>query len=324
VTTVFPSIPPPAPDLQSLAASVNALKQSVEILANPGQNKAVRYSDLSTVTYKIDSYIQTNNALVEQLSQIVSSPDSTLAELQTTVAALDARVTVDELAISDNTGNTASLTATVSTLNSSVSSQATAVSGINGVLSARYAVTVTAGNKVTGISLLADNSSATSFNVQADKFNIWASGYSDTPVFAFGTINGVASLTIDGNKVADLSLLTNGVANNAITNSAGATGAGTSGMVSITVRPGARVLAITTYEGGDVTASPGGNLQLAINSTAVATVLIPNSNAGAFFAYYGQAAMAIQTFTSGGTATAQGTASVGTHNVTVYIQELAK
>jgi hypothetical protein len=324
VTTVFPSIPPPAPDLQSLAASVNALKQSVEILANPGQNKAVRYSDLSTVTYKIDSYIQTNNALVEQLSQIVSSPDSTLAELQTTVSALDARVTTDELAISNNAGNTATLTTTVSTLNSSVTSQSTAISGINGVLSARYAVTVTAGNKVTGISLLADNSGATSFNVQADKFNIWAAGYTDTPVFSFGTIGGVAALTINGNQVADLSLLTNGVANNAITNSAGATGSGTSGSVSITVRPGARVLAITAYEGGDISFSVGGSLQLAINSTAVATVLIPNSVSGSIVAYYGATAMAIQTFSSGGTVTAQGTVNVGTHNVTVYLQELAK
>lgn len=330
MTTVYPGIPTPQPDVQSLTQTALAMKNSLEILTGKTKSAAVTYSNLDKVTYSIDSYIAQQGALVEQLSTIVISGEGTTSSLQTLVQAMDARVTTNATAISGLQGDTASLTTEVSVLGDSVDSlgasvttNSTAVSNINGVLSARYSVTVNADHKVTGFSLLADNSGASSFDVVADNFNIWATGYTSTPVFSVSTIGGVAALTINGNKIGDLSLLTNGLSNNAVTNSAGASGAGSSGTVSITVRPGARVLALAAYNGGDVSVALGGILTLTMTGTST-VVNIPSAAAGSFYVYYGAMAMSVQTFGGGGGVSANASVNIGSATTSVYLQELAK
>jgi hypothetical protein len=303
----------------------------MEILTGASKHAAVSYSNLDNITYNIDAYIQKNGALVEQLSQIVTDSSGTTASLQTQVNTLNARVTTDETAISGVQGDTATLTTSVSVLSGTVSglgatvtTNSTAISGINGVLSGRYSVTIDVNHKITGFSLLSDNSGASSFDVVADQFNIWASGYTNTPVFSVSTVGGVAALTINGNQIGDLSVLTNGVANNAITNSAAGSGAGSSGTVSITVRAGARVMALGAYVGGDVSAFVGGTLTLSLTS-AGATVNIPSASAGgSLLVYYGAMVMSIHTYSSGGSVSAAASVNIGSGTTSVYLQELAK
>jgi hypothetical protein len=296
VSTVYPGIPSPQPDVHSLTVTSLALKSSMEILTGASKHAAVSYSNLDNITYNIDSYIQKNGALVEQLSQIVT----------------------------DSSGTTASLQTQVSTLNATVTSNTTAISGLNGVVSGRYALTIDINHKVTGFSLLADNSGASSFDIVADRFNIWASGYTNTPVFSISTIGGVAALTINGNQIGDLSVVTNSVSNNAITNSAASSGAGSSGTVSITVRDGARVMALGAYVGGDVSAFVGGTLTLSLTS-AGATVNIPSASAGgSLLVYYGAMVMSIHTYSSGGSVSAAASVNIGSGTTSVYLQELAK
>lgn len=295
MSTVYPGIPTPQPDVQSLTQTTLAMKNSLEILTGKTKSAAVSFSNLDQVTYNIDAYITQQGALVEQLSTITTDASGQIASLQTEVDAQGVQITTNTSAIST----------------------------VNGVLTGRYSLTINVNNKITGFSLLADNSGASSFDIVADRFNIWASGYSNTPVFSVSTIGGVASLTINGNQLGDLSVLTNGVNNNAITNSSGATGAGASGSVSITVRAGARVLVLAEYDGGDTSAFAGGALTL--SATGGGTVVaIPSANGGSFLAYYGAMAMVINNFPSGGTVTVSASVNIGTHNVSVYLQELAK
>lgn len=295
MSTVYPGIPTPQPDVQSLTQTALALKNSIDILTGVTKSAAVTYTNLDQVTYNIDAYITQQGALVEQLSSITTDASGQIATLQTEVDAQGVQITTNTSAIST----------------------------VNGVLTGRYSLTINIDNKITGFSLLADNSGASSFDIVADRFNIWATGYSNTPVFSISTIGGVAALTINGNQIGDLSLLTNSVANNAITNSSGSTGAGASGGISITVRAGARVLALAEYDGGDISVGAGGALSLGVTGGGT-VVAIPSASGGGFFAYYGAMAMVINTFPSGGVVSASASVNIGTHNVSVYLQELAK
>jgi hypothetical protein len=295
VTTVYPGIPTPQPDVQSLTQTALAMKNSLEILTGKTKYAAVSFSNMDQVTYNIDAYITQQGALVEQLSSITTDASGQIASLQTEVDAQGVQITTNTSAIST----------------------------VNGVLTGRYSLTINVNNKITGFSLLADNSGASSFDIVADRFNIWATGYSNTPVFSISTIGGVAALTINGNQIGDLSLVTDSIANNAVTNSAGGTGGGDSGTVSITVRPGSRVVAIGAYVGGDVIAALGGALTLSLTSSG-AVVNIPSAQSGGFVIYYGAVAMAIHSYTSGGSVSARAQINVGTGTTSVYLQELAK
>jgi hypothetical protein len=295
MATVYPGIPTPQPDVQSLTQTALAMKNSLEILTGKTKYAAVSFSNMDQVTYNIDAYITQQGALVEQLSSITTDASGQIASLQTEVDAQGVQITTNTSAIST----------------------------VNGVLTGRYSLTINVNNKITGFSLLADNSGASSFDIVADRFNIWATGYSNTPVFSISTIGGVAALTINGNQIGDLSLVTDSIANNAVTNSAGGTGGGDSGTVSITVRPGSRVVAIGAYVGGDVIAALGGALTLSLTSSG-AVVNIPSAQSGGFVIYYGAVAMAIHSYTSGGSVSARAQINVGTGTTSVYLQELAK
>jgi hypothetical protein len=75
--------------------------------------------------------------------------------------------------------------------------------------------------------------------------------FSATPVLRVMNVNGTPTLAFDGQIIADGTVLTGGIRNNAVTNSAGASGAGDSGPVSINVRKGSRIAVTGYYAGGD-------------------------------------------------------------------------
>lgn len=230
----------PQPDVQALTTTAIAMKSSLEILTGVTKHAAVTYSNLDNVTYNIDAYITKNGALVEQLSEIIV----------------------------DTTGTTASLQTQVSTLDASVTTNSTAISQLDGIVSARYSITLNVNNKITGISLLADNSGASTFDVVADNFNIWATGYANQPVFQVSTIGGVAQLTINGHKIGDLSVQNNGLNNNAATNGSTSSGPANSGVATVTVRAGARVVINATYKGGDAVTTTiyrAGTMDIVVN-----------------------------------------------------------
>lgn len=314
MTTVFPAIPYPNADINSLAQSVLALKQAVDILTGTGENAAAPRGFLNSQNYTIQSYIATLNSTVEELSTIQSTDQGTIASLQTTV--------------STNTNNIASVGATVS-------ANSSAITSIDGVLSARYSVTINNNNMITGFALMSDGSGASAFNVAADSFNIYASGTSATSVngaavFSISTIGGVAQLTINGNKLGDLSTLNNALGNNSVSNSGASSGpAGSgSGNATINVRAGARVQVTAYYAGGDVTNNVGANLQVVVNG-----VQDPNpTNVGFYIQSGGYRNWFSCTWTKLYTASSAGTytASCNTDapsfigTATITLQELSK
>jgi hypothetical protein len=82
---------------------------------------------------------------------------------------------------------------------------------------ARWGVNVDVNGHVAGIQLNADDVGTSEFTVLADNFRVFKSGYTSSPMFAVGTVNGVNTVSINGNLVVDGTILTKGIANNAIT-----------------------------------------------------------------------------------------------------------
>ncbi len=270
MTVIFPQIPTPSQDIQSLTQTVLALQQAVNILIGNGENAAVTQNTFAETAFGLNSSIQTTNSSI------------------------------------------------------------TSISEINSAIGARYSVTVNNNNLITGFSLLSNGSGASSFNIAADSFNIYASGTSATSiaanaVFSISTINGVAQLTINGNNLGDLSTLNNAIGNNAISHAAVSTGTGSSGNATMTdVRAGARILVIVSYFGGDVVGSVGGSLSVTVNGSNVGSALVPSDQNGAFFTYHSTSAI-ISYISAGGTEKASCSINIASSSaVSTYIQELSK
>lgn len=81
---------------------------------------------------------------------------------------------------------------------------------------ARWGVQVDAGGNVAGIQLNSSGVGSSNFIVLADNFKVYRSGYTSAPIFTTGTVNGVATVGIKGNLVVDGSIITAGIANNAV------------------------------------------------------------------------------------------------------------
>jgi sulfur carrier protein ThiS len=107
----------------------------------------------------------------------------------------------------DNVNNTGQ------TLEASVTTQSTAIANIQTGLQASYTVKLTAGDRFSGFQLVQTDgttgSIASEFKIAADKFLIFAPGYTDQAVFGVGTRNGVARVTMRGDFIADGSVNAN-------------------------------------------------------------------------------------------------------------------
>jgi hypothetical protein len=294
----FPAIPAPNPsDLNSIAQSVMALKQAVEILTGATDKAAVTKANFTDQAYGINSYIQTQNATIASVSQIANNAAGSVASLTTTV-----------------------------------SNQGAALSTVQ----ARYSVTVDVNHRITGFSLLADGSGASTFDINADSFNVYASGQVNAaPMFSVNNVNGVTQVSIDGNRLPDLGILNRSIGNNAVSYSAASTGgaATTSGVARITVRAGSRVMIHAYYSGNDTGAGPPHSFFLRLytsqNSAAYVQdahpIKIPFTFDGGVFNYFPTTYVVVGTY-------AAGTLDVycNTDNAsfigfcTIYVQELDK
>lgn len=96
-----------------------------------------------------------------------------------------------------------SLTASVGTLTSSVSTNSTAIANVNGRLAAAWGVTLDVNNYITGMEFLNDGTtSAVVFNT--DNFSIAKPGIlTPTTIFSLQTVNGVTTMALKGDFIAD-------------------------------------------------------------------------------------------------------------------------
>jgi hypothetical protein len=191
------------------------------------------------------TYAGLNDAIAGTHQIIAAANDSG------TAAAIDqeriARITADDAIAFD----TQTLSATIGGNFSTVNTVSAAYANINGILAATYGVTLDVNGYVSGFQVLNGGSAGSVFNIRADSFNMVMPNFSATPVLRVMNVNGTPTLAFDGQIIADGTVLTGGLKNNAVTNSAGATGAGDSGQVSINVRKGSRIAVTGYYAGGD-------------------------------------------------------------------------
>lgn len=145
---------------------------------------------------------------------------------------------------------------------------------------ARWGVQVDAGGNVAGIQLNSSNAGSSNFVVLADNFKVYRAGYTSDPIFSTGTVNGVATVGIKGDLVIDGSIVTNGVANNAInrpvTSSIGATTVSTTDTAYISVTLTTSVPCTIFASSSTGMSFPAGvtdsRFVLRINGNAVATM----------------------------------------------------
>jgi hypothetical protein len=198
---------------------------------------------------------------VQTTQDALATANGAVASLSTTIFAqfgqVSASIQINATAIASTNTSLASLTTTVTAQGVTITSNTTAISGnttsINGIntnLSGRYTLDIDVSGKIAGFSLINGGGAGSSFDVRADKFNVWASGFSNTPVFSVSTVGGVAGVTINGAYLGDLSALNNAIGNNAISHGARQVGgSGLSGAISVSARAGARLRAIAYWSG---------------------------------------------------------------------------
>jgi hypothetical protein len=184
-----------------------------------------------------------------------------------TAAAIDeeklARITADDALAAV----TQTLSATIGGNFSTVNTVSAAYANINGILAATYGVTLDVNGYVSGFQAINGGSAGSVFNIRADAFNLVMPNFSATPVLRVMNVNGTPTLAFDGQIIADGTVLTGGIRNNAVTNSAGASGAGDSGPVSINVRKGSRIAVTGYYAGGDARSifAPQSSIVITVN-----------------------------------------------------------
>lgn len=134
----------------------------------------------------------------------------TRRQLTSVTATISADVTeVMEVATSTEAAFAAyslTTTAQIGDLTASVTTNSTAIGNINGLLAAKWSVSININGSISGIELIAGTGSASTFTVQADRFQFQLPGYNGglpTPFLSAGLIGGVPSLGINANLYLD-------------------------------------------------------------------------------------------------------------------------
>lgn len=237
--------------IASLSTSVDARFGTVNAQITT-VNQAIANANQALTDYKTtnDSRLGSDEATIAIHGQTLASHTQTLAQYDTRISANTASIQTDEQTLSDAKGDIATLKNTVSVQGVTIQQTTSAVNDINGRLAGSYTLNIDVNGKIAGFSLINDKNSGSSFDIRADAFNVWASGFSNQPVFSIGTIGGVAQVIINGQKLGDLTVGNNGIVNNGVSNGARAVGSGgIVGSVFITARPGARVRCICYWAG---------------------------------------------------------------------------
>jgi hypothetical protein len=254
-------------NLRSAAVALAGVKTTQDALATAN-------GSIASMNTNIFAQFGQMSALIQINATAIASAAGSYASLTLRLSANDTAVSSNTTAISNAAGSFASMSARLNAGDVTVTSNTSAISTINGNLSGRYTLDIDVSGKISGFSLINGGGAGSSFDVRADRFNVWASGYSNTPVFSVSTVGGVAGITINGAYLGDLSALNNALGNNSVSNGARAVGSsGIVGAISVTARPGARLRAIAYWAGvvSNVSNSPTvtapGQIQLTLDGT---------------------------------------------------------
>jgi hypothetical protein len=224
---------------QAIAVSTNDVRADFENLGFSVADISESMTAIANATGAFSTYNQTISATYGSMAAAVSTNISAIAGNSAAIGTNSADIFANTTNINSNT--------------SAIGANTSAIGGINANLSATWSVTVDINSKISGIRLYG-SSTTSSFDIRVDSFNLYATGYSLQPVFSIGTIGGVASIVINGQKLDDISVLNQAIGNNSVSNGSASTGrasgTNTSGTASLTARGGARVVIAATYSGG--------------------------------------------------------------------------
>lgn len=298
----------------AIANLTNALAGTKQILAAAiGENAtAIQNEQIARVT--------TENALSTQLGNLAATFGGNFSSVNTVSAAF---ATANESVATQFS----TLNATIGGTYTSVNTVAAAIDSIDGTLAGKYGVTIDVNGYVSGFELISGGTSPSAFNIRADRFTMVMPGFAAKPVLVISNINGTPTLAFDGTIIADGTVLTGGIKNNAVTNSAGASGSGDSGPVTINVRQNARIAVTGFYAGGDAfVIGPTGFIVLNVNGTDY-NFNIPIASTGGFSVVtFGLSPIAEFTASSAGpwTASCRITGITSTKECAIRIQEFAR
>lgn len=249
----------PSTDPTVILDQLNGAINTTE-LANELNERINLIDDLDTVPGSVRALIKTettnrttaDSALQSQITTVAATTNTTAAAIQTEATARangdSANATlINQVQARLDTGDYAAVK-----IQSSAS--ANAITGLN----AKYSVQVDANGGVVGIMLNSTGVGTGSFIVSADTFKVYKPGYTAMPMFQVGTVNGVTAVGVNGNLVVDGTIVTRGIAGNAVTVPAGATGYGP--QVTITTSGGPVFIAAASNANGIQAAGNQGQL----------------------------------------------------------------
>lgn len=176
-----------------------------------------------------------------------------------------------------DSANASSITALTTTVNGNTATLATQGSSING-LSAQYTVKIDINGYVSGYGLAstAVNGTPTSeFVIRADKFAMVMPSYPNVHPFTIGAVNGVPTVIMSTAIIGDLTVGTETIKNNAVTQPVAAF---TAGGASVTSAGSIQSVTITT-SGGAVLLNCGCTLTTGNSAATVGLVLKRGSTA---------------------------------------------
>lgn len=176
--------------------------------------------NVSTIEETLTTVVTDTGALAQAILDLEVSFNDQIASVTTYAEAIAGDLEGLTTVVDGVQGDVTTIAGQVTTLDSEVNTVQSDVATVQ----ARWGVQVDAGGRVAGVQLNSSSTGSSNFIVLADNFKVYRSGYTSDPIFATGTVNGVATVGIKGNLVVDGSIITAGVANNAITQTGSANG----------------------------------------------------------------------------------------------------
>lgn len=195
------SVSPVAMKLGLREYVMSLLKENDDVAANIRQIIAAAVAELDAHHYSNQQELRRN------LVSVFGDASASFEELITVATGPGSAIATD----------ITNLTATVGDLSSTVTINAAVVADISGHLAAAWGITLDVNHYVTGMQFLNDGTtSAVVFNT--DNFSIAKPGIlTPTTIFALQTVNGVTTMALRGNFIADGTVTTNALLANSVT-----------------------------------------------------------------------------------------------------------
>jgi hypothetical protein len=212
-------------EVKTLTAKFGASEAQImeELMVQASQNEALarKISKLSSelngntasITETLTTLVTDTGALAQLITELEVSFNDQIASVTEYSEAIAGDLEGLTTVVDDVQGDVTTIAGQVITLNNEVDVVQSDVATVK----ARWGVQVDAGGRVAGIQLNSSNTGSSNFIVLADNFKVFRSGFTSDPIFATGTVNGVATVGIKGNLVVDGSIITPGLANNSVT-----------------------------------------------------------------------------------------------------------